>query len=158
MSDDAYAIDFATTLTAQADLLLDRTPFSTWGGYGGLTFRGTRNWLKTRHLFPDGTITERPAPVVAAWSDISGKLDGGPDLAGGCAMFDHPANPRHPVNWYGGSGANTNNYLNAAFLFHEPMPLPANQSLSLRYRVILHDGEWDAPRLQAAYDAWARSV
>ncbi len=61
LESDAYTLDFDTVLTAQADLTLDRTPFTTWGGYGGLTFRGNRNWQATRLLFPDESASDLPA-------------------------------------------------------------------------------------------------
>lgn len=149
---EAYALDFATTLTAQAELLLDRTPFTTWGGYGGLTFRGTRNWQESRLLFADGSTSERPIGKPALWCDLSGKLDGGPDQSGGVAIFDHPANPRHPSPWYGSTGPG--HYFNAAFLFHEPLGLAAGEALSFRYRVLVHDQIWDVERLQAAYQEY----
>ncbi len=37
---DAYAIDWTETLVPEPDTTFDRTPFTTWGGYGGLTVRG----------------------------------------------------------------------------------------------------------------------
>jgi hypothetical protein len=154
LDDDAYAIDFYTTLVAQADLEIDRTPYTRWGGYGGLILRGTRNWQKTRVLLSDGTETERPTGPRAAWADLSGKLDGGPEQTGGFAIFDHPSNLRHPTPWYGGA-EEFQNYVNAALLFHEPMQLASGASLSLRYRVLVHDGIWDAARLQSAWDAYA---
>lgn len=152
----AYALDFETALTAQADLLLDRTPYTTWGGYGGLIVRGTRNWQETRLLFPDGSTSDRPTGIPAAWCDMSGKLDGGPDQTGGVAMFDHPENPRHPTPWYGATGAG--HYFNAAFLFHEPMNVAGGQTLTFRYRVLVHDGVWDVPQVQAAYHDYLRDA
>lgn len=152
LQDDAYVLDFETELTAQADLLLDKTPFTTWGGYGGLTFRGNRNWQQTRLLFSDGTTSDRPLGIFADWADLSGKLDGGLNLSGGIALFDHPENPRHPTPWYGGTGPG--HYINAAFLFHESMNLAAGETLRFRYRVLVHDGIWEQPQLQAAYDVY----
>jgi hypothetical protein len=152
MGPDAYAIDFFNELVAQSDLTLDRTPYTTWGGYGGLILRGTRNWQRARHLFPDGSTSERPTGQRHAWCDLCGQLDGGPNRTGGFAMFDHPANPRHPSPWYG--GGKDVNYTNAAFLFHEPMFLDTDQSLIFRYRVLIHDGTWAVERLQAAYEAF----
>ena len=149
---EAYALDFATTLTAAADLTLDRTPFTTWGGYGGLILRGNRNWVETHLLFPDGSTNDRPAGVPALWCDLSGKLDGGPDQTGGVAIFDHPDNPRHPTPWYGATGSG--HYVNAAVLFHEPLRVAVGETLRFRYRVLVHDGIWDVPRLQAAYEAY----
>ncbi len=151
---EAYALDFETTLTAHKDLILDRTPFTTWGGYGGLILRGTRNWQATRLLFPDGSTSDRPTGIRAPWCDLSGKLDGGPNLTGGIAIFDHPDNPRHPSPWYGSTGIG--HYFNAAFLFHEPMNLVAGQSLTFRYRLLVHDEIWDVSRLQASYAAYVK--
>ncbi len=152
LDDQAYALDFETTLIAQADLTLDRTPFTHWGGYGGLILRGTRNWQQTRLLFPDGSTRDRPTGIPATWCDLSGKLDGGLEQTGGVAIFDHPDNPRHPTPWYGATGAG--HYFNAAVLFHEPMAIAAAETLAFRYRVLVHDQIWDVPRLQAAYEAY----
>lgn len=157
LSDDAYAIDFDTTLTPLADLLLDRTVFTTWGGYGGLTFRGTRNWQKSRLLFADNTTSDRPTPKTgSAWCDLSGVLDGGLALSGGVAMFDHPSNVRHPTPWYGGTGPG--HYFNAAFLFNDPLNVPAGEPLQFRYRVIVHNDIWEDARLTSEYDNWRASL
>jgi methane monooxygenase PmoA-like len=152
IDESSYAIDFTFILMPQVDVLLDRTIFTTWGGYGGLTFRGNRNWIESRLLFSDGTTSDRPTPKIADWCDLSGKLDGGKKLTGGIAMFDHPENPRHPTPWYGGTGIG--HYFNAAFLFNEPMTVPANEKLRFRYRVLLHDGILDTAPLQRAYEAY----
>jgi len=149
MGEDAYALDWDVALAAQADLLLDRTVFTTWGGYGGLTVRGNRNWQKTRLLFADGSTSDRPTPVPSNWCDLSGVFDGGRDAHGGVAMFDDPRNIRHPSPWYGGTGPG--HYFNAAFLFNEPLKVAQGETLRLRYRVLVHDGIWDADRLNRAY-------
>ncbi len=151
-----YAIDFFTVLTASADLVLDRTVFTTWGGYGGLIFRGTRNWQETRILLSNGTSTDRPIGVPALWGDVSGRLDGGFKLTGGYAMFDHPENARHPTPWYGGTAQS--NYLNAAMLFHEPLNVGKGEQLALRYRVVVHDGMLEAGEIQGLWENWARSA
>ncbi len=152
LDDESYALDVETALTAQADLTLDRTPFTTWGGYGGLIVRGNRNWQETRLLFPDGSTNDRPTGIPATWCDFSGKLDGGSAQTGGVAIFDHPHNPRHPTPWYGTTGSG--HYVNAAFLFHEPMHVPRGATLRFRFRVLVHDQIWDVPRLQAAYEEY----
>lgn len=147
-----YAIDFTFILMPQADLLLDRTPFTTWGGYGGLTFRGSRNWQESRLLFADGTTSDRPTPKISQWCDLSGKLDGGVNLTGGIAVFDHPENLRHPTPWYGGTGPG--HYFNAAFLFNEPMQVVAREKLRFRYRALVHDGVPDVAALGHAYEQY----
>ena len=152
LSETAYALDWDITLRGEEDVLLDRTPFTTWGGYGGLTLRGNRNWLGTRLLFPDGSTDERPKGVRAKWCDLSGVFDGGSNCSGGLALFDHPENPRHPSPWYGATGSG--HYLNAALLFHEPMTLRASSELTLRYRALIHDEIWDVARIEEAYRSY----
>jgi hypothetical protein len=154
LSERAYALDFEFILNPLADVLLDRTVFTTWGGYGGLTFRGNRNWQETRLLFSDGTTSDRPTGIRADWCDLSGKIDGAPSATAGIAIFDHPKNLRHPTPWYGGTGPG--HYFNAAFLFHEPMKVAANQPLSFQYRVLVHDGIPYREELQKEYDSYAK--
>lgn len=152
---NSYALDWDISLVAQLDLLLDRTPFTTWGGYGGLTMRGNRNWQNTRLLLSDGEAYERPKGVPALWADLSGTFDGGPGKTGGIAIFDYPGNRRHPSPWYGATGSG--HYFNAAFLFHEPLQLSQDEELRLRYRALIHDGILDTPQLQAAYDDYVEA-
>ena len=150
--DGALALDWSVSLTAMTDLVLDRTPFTTWGGYGGMSARLTRGCRRSRMLLPDGTTSERPAGETAPWCDLAGDLDGGVRAAGGVAVFDHTGNPRHPSPWYGAAGSM--NFLNAAFLFHERMRVPEGETLAFRYRILVHDGLWEVDRLQEAYDRW----
>jgi hypothetical protein len=151
----AYALDWTSTLSAAGDapVELERTPYTTWGGYGGLAFRGAGDWENTRILVADGSEHRRAVAVESPWADLSG-----PDA--GITFLDHPDNPRHPTPWYGASRsrvygeAGWSNFLNAAFLFHGGITLEPDSPLTLRYRVVVHDGQWDAARAQAAFDQW----
>jgi hypothetical protein len=156
LGDDAYAIDFETTLVPTTDVVLDRTPFTTWGGYGGLALRGRGDWRDTRLLLADGRQLDRVLGEPSEWCDLSGPV--GDDRApAGMAFLDAPTNPRHPVPWYASTRAATygdegwSNFMNAAFLFHEALPVAAGDGLSFRYRVIVHDGVWSADRVASAY-------
>lgn len=154
LSGTAYAIDWTTTLVAEQDTVLDRTPYTTWGGYGGLVIRGAAEWEDTRILLAgSGEPHRRPEGVPARWADLSN------DEAG-VTFLDHPANVRHPVPWYGATrsrvyGEGWSNYLNAALLFHEPLTLAGGEPLRLRYRIVVHDGAWDAGQADAAWEAFA---
>lgn len=139
LSPTAYALDHHSRLTPVVDVLLDRTAFTTWGGYGGLCFRATRNWMNSNILLSTGQSTHRPVGLPARWAVLTGQLDGGPSLVGSLAILDHPANPRHPTPFYGAANA-SHHYLTPAPLFHEPLAVPAGQPLTLRYRVIPHEG------------------
>ncbi len=139
---DVRLLDWTGTLRASQDLLLDRTPFTTWGGYGGLSFRASRELHDVRFDVPGETVaalTGQPHP----WCLMQAAVDGGPGRRVAFGMIDHPANPRAPSPWYCKS-VNGFTFMNAAFLFHEPMMLAAGQTLALRYRVAWRDGQWDA--------------
>ncbi len=153
-NDGCDVFDWTISLAAQRDVVLDRTPYTTWGGYGGLSFRGARGWAVERYGLPDAMVTERPAGQQGAWCDLSGKLDGGAGLTGGLAILDHPGNIRHPTPWYAGGSSMT--FINAAILFHEPLALAKGEELRLRYRVLVHDGIWDRGRLEAESLAFAQ--
>jgi hypothetical protein len=158
LSDDAYGIDVDTTITPRTDVLLDRTPFTTWGGYGGLAFRGRGDWTDTRLLLDDGVERERALGEPSKWCDLSGSVDGG---QAGFTMLAHPDSPRHPVPWYASTKAATygdegwSNFCNAAFLWDEALPVAAGEGLRFRYRVVVHDGTWDAEQAETAWQAYA---
>jgi hypothetical protein len=149
LADDAYALDWDITLTPQVDVVLDRTEFTTWGGYGGLALRGRGDWTDTRLLLSDGTEHERLLGVPGDWLDLSGTIEGG---EAGVLLLDHPANPRHPVPWYASTKAATygdegwSNFANAAFLWDSALEWPALTPLRFRFRVVVHDGRFDLAR------------
>jgi hypothetical protein len=153
----AYAIDWSIDLTPQSDVVLDRTEFTTWGGYGGLALRGRADWTDTRLLLDDGSEHERVLGTPSTWCDLSGHVDG---VEAGVLVLDHPSNPRHAVPWYGSTRAATygdegwSNFLNAAFLWDAPLDAPAGVALPFRYRVVVHDGSWGTDRCQGAWEDW----
>lgn len=175
---DAYAIDWTESLQFPAiepvtDTVLDRTPFTTWGGYGGLTFRGAPDFTDTVIRLADGTDRDRALGDPSPWLSLEGtphtwietepqrtsRQAGRADRQAGIVMFDHPDNPRSPSPWYASTKADTYgdgwaNFVNAAFLWDNPLTVAANESLHLRYRVIVHDGHWDTDRISAEYARW----
>ena len=157
LTDDAYALDWQITLTPQVDVVLDRTEFTTWGGYGGLALRGRGDWTDTRLLLSDGTEHERLLGAPGEWLDLSGSIDGG---EAGVLLLDHPANPRHPVPWYASTRAATygdegwSNFANAAFLWDSALEWPAHTPLPFRFRIVVHDGPWDRQRCAAEWERY----
>lgn len=155
---DAYAIDWSTTLVPQTNVVLDRTPFTTWGGYGGLALRGRSDWTDTRLLVDGIGERERVLGERGRWCDLSGSVDG---ATAGVLLLDAPTNPSHPVPWYGSTRAATygdegwSNFLNAAFLWDGPIEVAAGESLAFTYRVVVHDGIWDDAQCERAWQAWA---
>jgi hypothetical protein len=47
-------------------------------------------------------------------------------------------------------------FFTPAVICSEPMTLEPGQSIALRYRVFVHPGRWDAGRLRAEYERFAR--
>jgi hypothetical protein len=144
LAEDAYAIDIDIRLTPQADVVLDRTPFTTWGGYGGLALRGRAEWTDTRLLLADGSTHDRVLGVPSAWCDLSGTVEGG---EAGILIV-----PAEPSPWYGSTrSANYgdegwSNFLNAAFLWDGPIEVKAGDTVPFRFRVVVHDDIWNGER------------
>lgn len=94
----------------------------------------------------------------ADWCDYYGPVDG---KIVGVAIFDHPANPRHPTWWhvrdYGLFAVNP-------FGWHdfEKKPansgdflIPAGHSVTFRYRFYLHEGDEQQARVAEMYREYA---
>jgi hypothetical protein len=162
LDDDAYAIDWTEQLTVPEPTVLDRTPFTTWGGYGGLTLRGAPTWTDTVVRLDDGADRERALGEPSRWLAIDGTAHEGVGTpsAAGVVILDHPDNPRFPTPWYASTRADTYgdgwaNFVNAAFLWDEPLTIGPSRPLDLRHRVLVHDGSWTRDRIEHEYDVWA---
>ena len=152
-ADGSYAIDWCMTFTApEKEVVFERTPpkVKPWGGYGGLSCRASAKLKNHRVINSAGQEGKEGHGKPARWMDFSGALPNG-KLAG-VAMFDHPDNPRHPTPWYVATGRM--GYFNPAFLFHEPFTLPAGESLTLRYGMLIHARQLESPALEKEYEAF----
>ena len=139
IDDTAYAIEWTFALTPTVDTEFDRTPFTTWGGYGGLTLRGAPDWTDTKLLLAGSNawrdrVLGEPAPWCLIASDDAS-----------IALVDHPSNRNFPTPWYGSNRADTYgdgwaNFLNAAFLWNGPLRVAANETLRRTHLVIVADG------------------
>jgi hypothetical protein len=87
---------------------------------------------------------------TARWVVYQGTAANGRPAA--VAMFDHPNNPRHPSLWQ--SRAHYP-YLNPSFTCKEDYTLPAGETLTLRYGVLVHDGSIDAEGVEQRWKAFA---
>ncbi|MDA1044517.1 MAG: PmoA family protein [Verrucomicrobia bacterium] len=90
----------------------------------------------------------------ARWCDYSGPVKG---KTVGIALMDHPQNPRHPAWWhardYGLCAANP--FGQSAFENKAPgsgdLELAAGESLTFRYRVLIHNGTAADAGVETAY-------
>jgi hypothetical protein len=94
----------------------------------------------------------------ANWADYSGELEG---EKLGIAIFDHPANPRHPTYWhtrgYGMFAANIfglRSFENNKSL-DGSLALAPGEELRFRYRVIIHPGDTRTAKIDKLYSDYA---
>ena len=140
-----YYIDWLSIFTAgENDVLLDRTPIpgekngKSYGGYAGLSLRMAERTKDWQFLGSEGPLEPESRGSKARWVDFSGHIAYGGFA--GVTIFDHPDNPRHPSSWWL-SGSMP--YFSPAVLFHKPYTLAAGETLTLRYRILVHTGPAD---------------
>ena len=96
--------------------------------------------------------SERLTP--AKWCAYTASADGKRVTV---ALFDHPANPRHPARMF--TMAPPFAYLAATLnLWKEPMTLQRGRPLNLLYGVAVWDGETDAAQVDSLYQRWAANA
>jgi len=143
-AEEAVRIDWRSQLLPQQDLHLDRTPFTTWGGYTGLGWRACRELHDVRFLSPEGECemrTGESSPWLAADGLLDGPFVDGEAAASGILMVVDPGHPRYPVPFYAKSN-NGFTFMNPAFIFHEGMDVSKGEMVDLRYRIVTVDGRW----------------
>lgn len=94
----------------------------------------------------------------ADWVDYSGTISGN---AVGVAIFDSPKSFRHPTTWHARAyGLFAANPFGLREFTRDPnkdgsWTVPEDKSIAFRYRVLIHEGEFGASRLAAAYRQYA---
>ncbi len=156
-----YHFDWTSTFTAVADkVVLDRTPLpdepggEVYGGYAGLSVRFAKELAQREATSSVGPIEFTPQARYrgrATALDYAGEIDGRPM---GIAICDHPANLNHPSPWYV-IRSNEMSYYSPAVICYAPYTMKAGDTFTLRYRVIVHAGQWDAARLAQEFDRFA---
>ncbi|NLF70056.1 MAG: hypothetical protein GX575_13520 [Candidatus Anammoximicrobium sp.] len=151
----AYQIDWLSTFTAgDADVVLDRTPIAgepngvSWGGYAGLSLRlapALRSWQFSDSEGPVKDVTKQ-----ARWIAFSGPVKDSPAAA--IVVLEHPTSFRHPTPWYLIPGMP---YFSPAILYRGPYTLPAKQSLTLKYRILLQPAGADRDAIERQWQSFA---
>ena len=92
--------------------------------------------------------------TAAAWCAYSAAVDGKPVTV---AVFDHPANLRHPARMFTMLGPFA--YLGATLnLWKEPYTLEAARPLDLRYGVAVWDGKTGKAAIEVLYQRWLKTA
>jgi hypothetical protein len=94
----------------------------------------------------------------ADWVDYSGTISG---KRVDVAIFDSPKSFRHPTTWHARAyGLFAANPFGLREFTRDPnkdgsWTIPEGKSLTFRYRVVIHDGEWGASQITEAYRQYA---
>jgi hypothetical protein len=159
------AIDFEITLRASAgDLLLGDTKEGTMGIRTNPALRlrnDERQGVTTANGkavnsegLRDGAIWGKRAAWVDYWATIDGKVVG-------IAIFDCPANPRHPTWWHARDyGLIAANPFGISDFEKKPkgtgnLTIPAGSSMTWRYRFIFHEGDAEQAKVATLYKDYA---
>lgn len=123
--------------------------------YFGLGMRFVRAMDRTGAFFnsdnnPGKVVRGDERLTPSRWCAYSAEIDGKPVTV---AMFDLPANPRHPATWF--TMKDPFAYVAATLALNEqPLTLNAGSTLDLTYGVALWDGATDASAIEALYKKW----
>jgi hypothetical protein len=168
---DGRFLDYEVTIRALPD-----TPLVLGDSKEGTMAIRVAQWLTMPHKYEgrdlpgEGHIvTANGDRDAAAWGKRADWCDYHAERSGktyGVAIFDHPANLRHPTWWmardYGLFAANPFGQSAFESTKEKPLPaglgnytIPAGGSLTLRYRFYFHLGDEKAAQLDARYADYA---
>lgn len=119
-------------------------------GYGGFSPR-IKLPEDVRFVGPDGSVQPEVTAVDAGpWLDISATYHGRDPS--GMAILQHPSNPGYPQTWILRS---RHSMQNVKWPGREPVVLPQEDPIVLRYRLILHEGRSDGVPLERLHAEYA---
>jgi len=145
---DVTLLDWHSTFDAVVDVAL--------GGnhYFGLGMRFLQEMDRNGRFFNStgtaGAIFNGDERLTTCrWMAYTAMLDGQPVTV---AVFDHPSNPRPMTAFTMGDAGGPFAFISATMNYHrEPMRMATGQSLSLKYRVAVWDGEVSPETVERIY-------
>ncbi len=145
-SGEIRTIDIKLVLKAHEPVTLEGQNVK---GYGGLNFRfAPRKETQITSMFgieKDSDLKKLP------WVDESGKF-GFNDYYSGVSIFQHQNNVNFPAGWclrhYG--------FLGVAWPGIEPFIMKKGDRLSLRFRILIHQGDSEKSRVESAYSVFEK--
>ncbi|SDG60848.1 Methane oxygenase PmoA [Lentzea fradiae] len=146
--DDAWTLEFATTLTNLRATPLELGSPTTNGrelaGYTGFFWRGPRSFTGGEVIAADGGAGEAMMGRTGPWLAFAGHHDE-VDRSSTLLFLDHPDNKN--THWFVRSEPFA--AVNPSFAFFDTVSLAPGDELSLRYRVVVGCGAWDRDRLES---------
>jgi hypothetical protein len=152
VEDDAWTLEFATTLTnLRSEPLVFGSPTTNGrelAGYTGFFWRGPRSFTEGTVIAADGGSGQEMMGKAARWLAFVGQHDE-VDRSSTLLFIDHPENKN--THWFVRSTPFA--AVNPSFAFFDTVEVAAGESLSLRYRLVVATGEWDREHLESYVEA-----
>lgn len=152
-------IDFDITLKAtDGDVLFDETKEGTFGVRVPTTMDVDHKPVGGKIVTSEGKTDKDAWGTRAAWVDYSGPVEG---ETLGIAVLNHPSSFRYPTRWhvrtYGLFAANPfgAKSFDAKTTDESGATIKAGESITLRYRVVLHSGDAESAQIGALFKKYA---
>ncbi|UZD23805.1 PmoA family protein [Algoriphagus halophytocola] len=153
-----YMVDYTSTIETSipGGIMLDAYRYG-----GGIGFRATEKWGKDNSsaLTSEGKVKKEADGTNARWIFVQGETN---DASGesGILFLSHKDNKSHPeplrvwpVDQYDGEG---NVFIEFTPIRHESWEIKPNKPYSLKYRMIVYDGEMTAEEAEAYWQSFVK--
>jgi hypothetical protein len=158
VSEKVWVIDYTTTLNSPlpSGIMLDAYRYG-----GGIGFRATEKWHKDNCtvLTSDGKTRVDADGSFAKWCIVEGESDTNEGRSG-ILFLSHPANRMHPEPmrvWpLDANGGRGDMYFEFVPIRHEDWKLESLQDYTLKYRMVVFDGEMDAETAEKYWNSFAK--
>jgi hypothetical protein len=145
----SYHVDWNARFTATTkDVVLNQNSYGGMAARLAAALRPTKDKPSWQFTSDEGHQGEKISQ--ARWVNFSGPLGSG--RTAGLAIFVHPDSPRQPHPW---RVIPHMPYFNPAFTGKEDYTLPSGKSITLRYRILVHDGSLDKEALEKHWQHFA---
>ena len=157
-NNDAYIVDITSSMTCASQSPLLIVAYR----YGGFGWRATEYWDKdnSEMLTSEGKTRDNTDNTKAKWIIVYGALPGNDE--GGIVMLSHPSNYNHPEPlriWdKKANGGRGDVFANFATTKDKDWLLEPGKTYTLKYRLVVFNGKYDAKKAAAAWEAFAGQV
>ncbi|HCK08387.1 MAG TPA: hypothetical protein DHW45_00850, partial [Candidatus Latescibacteria bacterium] len=143
-AEDVLLLDLVWTITAIPYVTIEQ------GSYGGLFIRMPfRSDRDTKVVNSSGLEDDATEQQPAAWVDLRMPVNKG-DVLAGITLLDHVANPRHPAHWR----VDGQRGINPSPCIPREITLSADEEMTHRYRMVLHDGTLVIDRIEELWESF----
>ncbi|WP_372950790.1 PmoA family protein [Mariniphaga sp.] len=157
VSEKVWVIDYTTTLNSSlpTGIMLDAYRYG-----GGIGFRATEKWHKDNCtvLTSDGKDRAEADGSFAKWCIVEGESDVNEGRSG-ILFLSHPSNRMHPEPmrvWpLDANGGRGDMFFEFCPIRHEDWKLEPGNDYTLKYRMVIFDGEMDAETAENYWNGFA---